>query len=78
MEGAAPPRLVVVLIPVIIPENPLTVVMVLIVSSKGTVSIGTSTFGGVECVYPTPISVIFAVPDSEPLTTGIVAVAIPV
>ena len=66
------------LIPVIIPENPLTVVIPVRVSSKGTTSIGTSTFGGVECVYPIPISVIFAIPDNEPLTTGIVAVAIPV
>ena len=36
-----------VVIPVTIPEYPLTVVISVIVSSNGVVSIGTSTFGGV-------------------------------
>ena len=59
----------------IIPENPVAT-PALVIFSRDTLGNAVITCGGIECVYPRPGFVIFAVPDNTPFTTLNVADAV--
>ena len=58
-----------------IPENPVAT-PALVIFSRDTEGRLVITCGGIECVYPRPGLVIFAVPDKDPFTTLKVAAAV--